>query len=258
MRADAREIPLADNSAQCCITSPPYWGLRDYGTAGQIGLGKTPEEYVAKMVEVFREVRRVLRDDGTLWLNLGSSYAGSWGNYQPTGTGGQRFKQTERFDRKAYGDVTWRPPTSFVSGGRNPSRSLSSSHAPACGNDGKEFQNSSHPDFSYSDLCDECSRALKSRSENKLSLEPSSFSDGSINHDNAHSDCAGEAGAAVLLGAQASTKIESLPQPQGECSHCANCGACLSVLRSSLRDASLCARNLDCKNDIVSPAGTLA
>ena len=62
-------------SVNCCITSPPYWGLRDYGVAGQLGLEKTPEEYVAHMVEVFREVRRVLKDDGTLWLNLGDSYS---------------------------------------------------------------------------------------------------------------------------------------------------------------------------------------
>ena len=65
---------LPDNSINCCVTSPPYWGLRDYGVEGQIGLEETPEEYVSKMVEVFREVRRVLRDDGTLWLNLGDSY----------------------------------------------------------------------------------------------------------------------------------------------------------------------------------------
>ena len=71
---------LPDASVHCCVTSPPYWGLRDYGHAGQIGLEDTPEAYVARMVEVFREVRRVLRDDGTLWLNLGDSYAGSWGN----------------------------------------------------------------------------------------------------------------------------------------------------------------------------------
>ena len=68
---------LPDNSVHCCITSPPYWGLRDYGHDGQIGLEKTPEAYVARMVEVFREVRRVLADDGTLWLNLGDSYAGA-------------------------------------------------------------------------------------------------------------------------------------------------------------------------------------
>ena len=66
-------LPAA--SVQCCVTSPPYWGLRDYGTAGQLGLEATPDEYVANMVAVFREVRRVLRDDGTLWLNLGDSYA---------------------------------------------------------------------------------------------------------------------------------------------------------------------------------------
>ena len=64
-----------DQSVHCCVTSPPYWGLRDYGVAGQLGLESTPAEYVEKMVAVFREVRRVLRDDGTLWLNLGDSYA---------------------------------------------------------------------------------------------------------------------------------------------------------------------------------------
>lgn len=68
---------LPDGIVHTCVTSPPYWGLRDYGVAGQIGLEPTPEEYIEKMVEVFREVRRVLRDDGTLWLNLGDSYAGS-------------------------------------------------------------------------------------------------------------------------------------------------------------------------------------
>jgi DNA modification methylase len=72
-----REIPTA--SVHCCVTSPPYYGLRDYGHAGQIGLEDTPEKYVDRLVDVFREVRRALRDDGTLWLNLGDSYAGSWG-----------------------------------------------------------------------------------------------------------------------------------------------------------------------------------
>jgi len=66
---------LDDNSINCCVTSPPYWGLRDYGVEGQFGLEKTPEEYVSKMVEVFREVKRVLRKDGTLWLNMGDCYA---------------------------------------------------------------------------------------------------------------------------------------------------------------------------------------
>ena len=69
------EIP--DESVHCCVTSPPYWGLRCYGVDGQIGLEATPDEFVARMVEVFREVRRVLRPDGTCWLNLGDSYSGS-------------------------------------------------------------------------------------------------------------------------------------------------------------------------------------
>lgn len=66
---------LPGESVHCCVTSPPYFGLRDYGHEEQIGLERTPQEYVAKMVEVFREVRRVLRPDGTLWLNIGDSYA---------------------------------------------------------------------------------------------------------------------------------------------------------------------------------------
>lgn len=65
---------LPDQYVQCCVTSPPYFGLRDYGVAGQIGLEPTPAEFVAEMVGVFREVWRVLRDDGTCWLNLGDSY----------------------------------------------------------------------------------------------------------------------------------------------------------------------------------------
>jgi DNA modification methylase len=77
---------IESDSVQCCVTSPPYWGLRDYGVEGQIGLEKTPEAYVAKMVEVFHEVRRVLKKDGTLWLNLGDSYAGSGRGRDADGT----------------------------------------------------------------------------------------------------------------------------------------------------------------------------
>ncbi len=73
---------MPDQSFHCCITSPPYFGLRDYGVDGQIGLEQTPAEFVSRLVEVFREVRRVLRDDGTLWVNMGDSYAGGGGgNY---------------------------------------------------------------------------------------------------------------------------------------------------------------------------------
>ncbi len=82
-RAVMAEMPA--ESVHCVVTSPPYWGLRDYGDAGQLGLEPTPEAYVANMVDVFREVRRVLRSDGTVWLNLGDSYA----NGPPSGTAGQ-------------------------------------------------------------------------------------------------------------------------------------------------------------------------
>ena len=68
---------LPSESVQCCVTSPPYWGLRDYGHPDQIGLERSPEEYVLKLVDVFKEVRRVLRPDGTLWVNMGDTYSGS-------------------------------------------------------------------------------------------------------------------------------------------------------------------------------------
>ena len=71
---------LPSGYINCCVTSPPYYGLRDYGVDGQIGQEKTPMEYIERLVGIFREVRRVLRDDGTLWLNIGDSYAGSGGD----------------------------------------------------------------------------------------------------------------------------------------------------------------------------------
>ena len=73
--ARVRLQEIADKSVQCCITSPPYWGLRNYGNDLQIGLEASPDEYVEQLVQVFREVWRVLKDDGTLWLNLGDNYA---------------------------------------------------------------------------------------------------------------------------------------------------------------------------------------
>jgi len=74
---------LDSQSIQCCITSPPFYGLRDYQMDDQLGLEETPEEFVTNLVDVFREVRRVLRDDGTLWLNLGDSYARSNSKLKP-------------------------------------------------------------------------------------------------------------------------------------------------------------------------------
>jgi len=86
-QADAREIPLPDQSVHCCVTSPPYWGLRDYGLGPEaLGQEPVPEEYVDNLVTIFREVRRVLRGDGTLWLNLGDSYCSSPGQRGSRGT----------------------------------------------------------------------------------------------------------------------------------------------------------------------------
>jgi DNA modification methylase len=158
-----KKIP--DESVNCIITSPPYWGLRDYGTGTweggdlscshrkeypnsstkrsdgahantnhalepykefcgrcgakridmQIGLEKTPEVYVKKLVGIFRELRRVLRKDGTVWLNLGDSYCGSWGNYggQNRGAGRQRqiINGSHAEDPAYKGHENWRPPT---------------------------------------------------------------------------------------------------------------------------------------------------
>ena len=84
-----REMPAG--SVQTCVTSPPYWGLRDYSAEGQLGLEPTPEEYVANLVAVFREVRRVLRDDGTLWLVLGDSY---WNHSPVRKASSEAFEET--------------------------------------------------------------------------------------------------------------------------------------------------------------------
>jgi len=100
---DARDVlrTLPDGMVHTCVTSPPYWGLRNYGVEGQLGLEATPEEYVGRLVEVFREVRRVLRDDGTLWVVLGDSY-----------TSGMRSRYDD--DRRKYKTARahdMRPPT---------------------------------------------------------------------------------------------------------------------------------------------------
>jgi len=95
LQGDCRAVlaTLPPASVQCCVTSPPYFGLRDYGVDGQIGLEQSPDAYVAEMVAVFRDVRRALRDDGTLWLNIGDSYASS-----TKGSGGDGTKSGLRRD----------------------------------------------------------------------------------------------------------------------------------------------------------------
>jgi DNA modification methylase len=95
---------LPEKTVNTCVTSPPYFGLRDYGHEGQIGLEQTPDEYVAKLVEVFAQVRRVLRDDGTVWLNLGDSYARSPGKGQhKPGDAGKQNYIVERGNGRAAG-----------------------------------------------------------------------------------------------------------------------------------------------------------
>lgn len=103
---------MPDQSINTCVTSPPYWGLRDYGVDGQLGLEPTPAEYVANLVEVFREVRRVLRDDGTLWLNLGDSYNGSKMNR--SGQHGYKDGRSNRDKRFSVGGVKGLKPKDLV------------------------------------------------------------------------------------------------------------------------------------------------
>jgi DNA modification methylase len=97
LQGDVRETlrALPEQTVQTCVTSPPYFGLRDYGVDGQIGLEPTPAEYVEQMVQVFREVRRVLRDDGTLWLNLGDSYAANRTYQVPSTKGGPKHSDSQ-------------------------------------------------------------------------------------------------------------------------------------------------------------------
>ena len=97
---DNRDVlpQVAPQSVQCCVTSPPYWGLRDYQHSAQIGAEESPEDYVKNLVEVFREVRRVLSDDGTLWLNVGDGYArnGGTGRHGPNARVGNTKKLIQR------------------------------------------------------------------------------------------------------------------------------------------------------------------
>lgn len=100
INGDCREVlkTLEPGSAHCCVTSPPYFGLRDYGVEGQIGLEATPAAFVDELVNVFREVRRVLVDDGTVWLNLGDTYYS--GNGQPKGSDPK--SPARNFSRRFY------------------------------------------------------------------------------------------------------------------------------------------------------------
>jgi hypothetical protein len=110
LQGDCRDVlkTLPDESVHCVVTSPPYWGLRDYGVAGQIGLEESPHVWLAAMVEVFAQVRRVLRADGTAWVNMGDSYAtGTTSDRKPTAQGKHGYWENpavnKRIDGRAYG-----------------------------------------------------------------------------------------------------------------------------------------------------------
>ncbi len=92
---DALDLFVEPKSVQMCVTSPPYFGLRDYGVDGQLGLEKMPELYIEQMVSVFRSVRNVLRDDGTLWVNIGDSYAANRGYQVPSTKGGAKHSESQ-------------------------------------------------------------------------------------------------------------------------------------------------------------------
>jgi DNA modification methylase len=110
---------LDEQSINTCVTSPPYWGLRDYGVDGQLGLEDSPDKFVENLVEVFREVKRVLRDDGTVWLNLGDSYARTGGDSSKKGrhwdnrennpnTGHNRYAKDIGLKQKDLVGIPWR------------------------------------------------------------------------------------------------------------------------------------------------------
>lgn len=112
---DSMRMLIAEGvKVQCIVTSPPYWGLRDYGVAGQLGLEPTLSEFLANMVEVFELCRNLLADDGTLWLNMGDSYAGLWGSqgraYSGVGVSALSARQVAASQRKASGTGTIRDP----------------------------------------------------------------------------------------------------------------------------------------------------
>jgi DNA modification methylase len=104
LNGDCRNLlpGLPEKSVQCCVTSPPYWGLRDYGHADQIGQEKTPDEFIDSLLCVFRGVWKVLKDDGTLWLNLGDSYNGYMANQRGTGLETER-QQSRKYVEPGFG-----------------------------------------------------------------------------------------------------------------------------------------------------------
>ena len=239
---DVREVLecLPEQSVHTCVTSPPYWGLRDYGMEGQLGLEPTPEAYIENMVSVFRAVWRVLRDDGTLFLNLGDSYYSNPGN----GRGGG----------------------STLAGGK-PHLSGAARGARNGTDDKEQSDFASHETVSES-LCDECVAVLASRNlgidihharapEPSVSESTRSHKEQQIDHSgSSHSASQGDRNAdaisnlerlSILAGARPPSSQESMPAESSgprleDCLHCASCGACQDVILSANPYALACAR----------------
>lgn len=298
VQADARALPLRDACVQCVVTSPPYWGLRDYGTAiwtggdpacrhvqrmarqdvtpealarraaqygtgqssgsfvpaiqfrdacrtcgaqrqdRQIGLEPTPEAYVATLVQVFREVWRVLKADGTVWLNLGSSYFGAAGGDTHTGFNERYFGKQFATNKQAT--------VPFPCDGKPANQSRQRRRAHAYGTDGTALQDSTGADSACRDLCDECLADWMTHCERiaDISRPPPPVEPLLLptSRDSALTDCASASLDALLPGAQASNTLESWQQHRGECSRCDRRASALSGVRSSSGDAHAFAR----------------
>jgi DNA modification methylase len=209
---------LPDNHVQCVVTSPPYWGLRDYGIEGQLGLEKTPEEYVSKMVAVFREVRRVLREDGTLWLNLGSSYAGS-------GKGGGRKNNHSKVE----------------------SNPLASS-AFACDNGGKGQLSCQEFDSVYSRLCGERQDGvyLSDKEHSDPQPEQASLRRAPKDRDSGQTDLGQAALGGASPCAQASTKPLKIGHAQDASGQEATASVCREARRSCVSETVESVHKLAC------------
>jgi hypothetical protein len=225
-----RKLAADGVRVQCCVTSPPYFGLRDYGHPGQIGLEKTPAEYVAALVEVFDGVRDLLADDGVLWLNLGSSYMSNTAS-GPQGQSGQRAGRT--FTASGLGAGALRD--------RHPNQSHQPKHVPACGTDGTALPDSTGADSACFCLCDGCLADFLTHRDRIADTDQQSEQceplPSPTSRDSERLGCEPAIPAASLPSVQESTTLESWRQRRGACSRCDTRASSLSMLPTTSRDA---------------------